>query len=77
MTIINSGRLWSGIALEIILLLSIFAIFYFIFTSGKIRKDYLSSKGLSKSSLWFAILLQILAMVLIYFSNIDGSIISF
>lgn len=77
MTIINNGRLWSGIGIEILLILSIFATIYFIFTSGKIRKDYLSKKGLSKTSLWFSIFLQILVMVLVYFSVLDSSIIRF
>ena len=77
MTVINNERLWYGVGIEFLLLLSVFAIVYFIFTSGKIRKDYLSKKGLSKFSLWFAILLQVLAMVLVYFSCIAGSVFSF
>ncbi|EOL46295.1 hypothetical protein [Enterococcus phoeniculicola] len=77
MTIINNERLWFGIGTELLLGIAFIFILYFIFTSGKIRKDYLSKKSFSKSSLWISLILLIISMFFVYFGMISNAIIKF
>ncbi|WP_429960787.1 hypothetical protein [Enterococcus sp. AZ012] len=77
MTIMNSDRIWLGIGIEVLLVASIWLILYFIFTSGAIRKDVFSKRGKSKITLWLAVLLMMVTMVLIYKGMISGSTYSF
>lgn len=44
MTIINNQRLWLGIGIEIILLISFSMIMYFILTSGNLKQNPFSSR---------------------------------
>ncbi|MGM0124285.1 hypothetical protein IGI37_001659 [Enterococcus sp. AZ194] len=77
MTIINNERLWFGIGTELLLGVAIICILYFILTSGKIRKDYLSKKSSSKLALWIALLLVIVSMFFVYVGMISNAIIKF
>lgn len=77
MTIINNERLWFGIGTELLLGIAIICILYFILTSGKIRKDYLSKKSFSKSPLWISLILLIISMFFVYFGMISNAIIKF
>lgn len=74
MTIINNERLWAGIGIEVLLAIGIGLIIYFIFTSGRIRKEYFSNKVTSKLPLWIAVLLLLISMFLVYITTIQGAV---
>lgn len=50
MTIIKNQRLWLGIGIEIILLISFSMIMYFILTSGNLKQNPFSSRRKGKIS---------------------------
>jgi hypothetical protein len=61
MTIINNERLWLGLGVEIILLISFSMIMYFILTSGNLKQNPFTSRQKGKMSLWIAAGLILLA----------------
>jgi hypothetical protein len=61
MTIINNERLWLGLGVEIILLISFSMIMYFILTSGNLKQSPFTSQRNGKISFWIAAGLILLA----------------
>ncbi|EGC69012.1 hypothetical protein HMPREF9087_2370 [Enterococcus casseliflavus ATCC 12755] len=61
MTIINNERLWLGLGVEIILLISFSKIMYFILTSGNLKQSPFTSQRNGKISFWIAAGLILLA----------------
>lgn len=74
MTIINNQRLWLGLEVEIILLISFSMIMYFILTSGNLKQNPFTSRQKGKMSLWIAAGLILLAMVLVFQGMINGAL---
>ncbi|WCG33366.1 hypothetical protein PML78_01375 [Enterococcus dispar] len=77
LTIINDNRLFVGIVMEILLLILLICILFFIGKSGKIKKDAWSSKTISKLPLWVSLIICLILMFLTYIGMIDSSIIRF
>jgi len=69
-----NGKLWLGIGIEIILLISFSMIMYFILTSGNLKQNPFSSRRKGKISLWVAAGLILLAMVLVFQGMINGAL---
>ncbi|SFD84003.1 Uncharacterised protein [Enterococcus casseliflavus] len=64
MAFINSDRLWITIGNDILLIISIILILYYIFTGSRFKKDTFNNPFNSKLLLWIAVSLILITLLL-------------